>query len=117
MKRRTTGSSICFLTTRAAYHKSSGQQGARIDAVDDGLPVDYNVGRAVISEGLLEGSFLQFFPPRMPVHTADCDVLNRQTSLLICSFAMRSSIPSQIVWRSGMIYRCCVKLSMLRDLA
>jgi hypothetical protein len=55
----------------------------------------------VISEGMWEVFLPAFLPAGMPEH--NIDVLFRQTSLLICSFAMRSNIPNRFVWQSGMI--------------
>jgi hypothetical protein len=59
------------------------------------------LGIAVISEGTWEVFLPAFLPAGMPEH--NIDVHFRQTSLLICSFAMRSNIPNRFVWQSGMI--------------
>ena len=67
----------------------------------------------MISEGMWEDSF-PFLSARMPEHNSD--VRFRQTSLLICSFAMRSNIPNRLVWRSGMILRSFVRVSMWHEL-
>ncbi len=66
------------------------------------------LGGAVISEGMCEILFLTFFSAWMPEHNSD--VLFRQSSLLICSFALRSNIPNHFVWHSGMIWRSFVSV-------
>lgn len=102
-----------LLSTQTACHNFSGQRGAESSGTqvpaNERLIAENFIGQRCDQwRNVWKFIFLTFFSAWMPEHNSD--VLFRQSSLLICSFALRSNIPNHFVWHSGMIWRSFVSV-------